>query len=75
MFVISLLNFFQQVRKNKIAAIYVINLLISNLIQLCCMFIWLAQPGNMEVYDIVSYIYYFGVNASLCFMLCVSLER
>uniref|UniRef100_A0A3Q3W5Z6 G-protein coupled receptors family 1 profile domain-containing protein n=1 Tax=Mola mola TaxID=94237 RepID=A0A3Q3W5Z6_MOLML len=58
-----------------VAPIYVINLLISNLIQLCCMFIWVAQPGNMKIYDTVSYIYYFGVNASLCFMLCVSLER
>uniref|UniRef100_A0A7N6FH63 G-protein coupled receptors family 1 profile domain-containing protein n=1 Tax=Anabas testudineus TaxID=64144 RepID=A0A7N6FH63_ANATE len=59
------------VRKNHVAPIYVINLLISDLIQLCCTFIWLTGAST----NIHKYIYHFGLMASVCFMVCVAMER
>ncbi|XP_060887852.1 G-protein coupled receptor 4-like [Labrus mixtus] len=62
------------VRKDHVAPIYVINLLISDLIQLCCMIIW-EKKGYRDEKDIEFYIYHCGLVTSVCFMVCVSLER
>ncbi|XP_060896382.1 G-protein coupled receptor 4-like [Labrus mixtus] len=62
------------VRKDHVAPIYVINLLISDLIQLCCMII-LETKQDVNVYKTAFYIYYCGLVISVCFMVCVSLER
>uniref|UniRef100_A0A3Q1IWR2 G-protein coupled receptors family 1 profile domain-containing protein n=1 Tax=Anabas testudineus TaxID=64144 RepID=A0A3Q1IWR2_ANATE len=67
----SLIDVFLKVRKNHVAPIYVINLLISDLIQLCCTFIWLTGASQ----TIHLYIYYYGLMASVCFMVCVAMER
>ncbi|XP_060896386.1 G-protein coupled receptor 4-like isoform X2 [Labrus mixtus] len=64
---------FLQVRKDHVAPIYVINLLISDLIQLCCMFI--HETKKHETHAIVFYSYYCGLLTSVGFMVCVSLER
>ncbi|XP_065809401.1 G-protein coupled receptor 4-like [Labrus bergylta] len=61
------------VRKDHVAPIYVINILSSDLIQLCCMII--DEINQDQTYDIVHYIYYSGILTSVCFMVCVSLER
>ncbi|XP_060911533.1 G-protein coupled receptor 4-like [Labrus mixtus] len=61
------------VRKDHVAPIYVINLLISDLIQLCCMIVFETkeyQPQSIEFY-----IYECGLLTSVFFMVCVSLER
>ncbi|XP_053189566.1 G-protein coupled receptor 4-like [Scomber japonicus] len=62
------------VRHNHVAPIYVINLLISDLIQLCCMAIFL---GNLEgvLFFISDLIHGVGLMASVGFMVCISLER
>ncbi|XP_026210117.1 G-protein coupled receptor 4-like [Anabas testudineus] len=61
---------FSMVRKDHIAPIYVINLLISDLIQLCCMIVqMIVQPESLLI------IYIFGLMASVFFMVCISLER
>ena len=64
-----------QVRKNHVAPIYVINLLISDLIQLCCLIIWVAEEGGSIIYEIGSSLYDVGLMASVGFMVCVALER
>ncbi|KAG8000307.1 G-protein coupled receptor 4 [Nibea albiflora] len=65
-----------QVRNDHVAPIYVINLLITDLIQLCCMIVEVTTP---EDWNIVSktedFIHSFSVKASVGFMVCVALER
>uniref|UniRef100_A0A3Q3E3Y0 G-protein coupled receptors family 1 profile domain-containing protein n=1 Tax=Labrus bergylta TaxID=56723 RepID=A0A3Q3E3Y0_9LABR len=59
------------VRKDHEAPIYVINLLISDLIQLCCMIILETKLDQTIVY----FIHSCGLWISVGFMVCVSLER
>lgn len=66
---------FLQVRNDEVAPIYVINLLISDLVQLCFMFTWVAPPKNRRTREIFSDIYYLGLIASVCFMVFIALER
>ncbi|KAM6997232.1 G-protein coupled receptor 4-like [Tautogolabrus adspersus] len=61
------------VRKDHVAPIYVINLLISDLIQFCCMII--QETGQDQTRIIISYIYDCVLLTSVFFMVCVSLER
>ncbi|XP_028279808.1 G-protein coupled receptor 4-like [Parambassis ranga] len=63
------------VRKGHIAPIYVLNLFISDLIQLSCMIVWVSDNKASMVYDVFDCIYIFGVMVSTGFMVCVSLER
>ncbi|XP_029926898.1 ovarian cancer G-protein coupled receptor 1-like [Myripristis murdjan] len=55
---------YSQVQENNVAPVSVINLLISDLIQMCCFVIWMAGPKNliMPVF-------------SVGFMVCVAMER
>ncbi|XP_023250427.1 G-protein coupled receptor 4-like [Seriola lalandi dorsalis] len=64
---------FSLVRKDHVAPIYIINLLICDLIQLCCM---IVEVVRLEIW-IRSFhvIFYFGLMASVGFMVCVTLER
>ncbi|KAM7408274.1 hypothetical protein PAMA_002129 [Pampus argenteus] len=65
---------YSQVRNNHVVPIYVINLLISDLIQLSCMTVHVATSSECDT-CIYIYIYSFGVLASVSFMVCVALER
>ncbi|XP_015252055.1 PREDICTED: proteinase-activated receptor 2-like [Cyprinodon variegatus] len=58
-------------RKDHIAPVYIINLHISDLIQLCCLTSW-AMGGDPYI---IECIYFFGEMASVGFMVCISLER
>ncbi|KAK2824651.1 hypothetical protein Q5P01_021826 [Channa striata] len=63
-----------QVRKDHVAAVYFINLLISNLIQLCCMTVLLT----VNDVTIVLFLYIFqgfALMTSVYLMLCIALER
>ncbi|XP_053189565.1 G-protein coupled receptor 4-like [Scomber japonicus] len=62
------------VRHDHVAPIYVINLLISDLIQLCCMAIRLGNTV-LDLDFITFVIHIIGIMASICFMVCISLER
>ncbi|XP_041803627.1 G-protein coupled receptor 4-like [Chelmon rostratus] len=66
---------YRQVRNDHVAPIYIINLLISDLIQLCCTIIWVAPIQERMIFIILPYSYNFGVSASVCFMMCVAVER
>ncbi|KAM6915906.1 uncharacterized protein FYW49_009009 [Xenentodon cancila] len=63
------------VRKNHVAPIYVINLLISDLIQLSSMIILGQKLNGRTVCLAVNYTHHFGVSVSICFMVVISLER
>ncbi|KAF1375385.1 hypothetical protein PFLUV_G00219480 [Perca fluviatilis] len=60
------------VQKDNVAPIYVINLLISDLIQFCCMISFVAQPYDLHIVDGV---YFSSLMASAGFMVCIALER
>lgn len=62
-------------RRDQVPVIYYTNLLISNLIQMCTIIIIVAKPDDHETYMMSFVIYYFGVQASLYFKLCIALER
>uniref|UniRef100_A0A671X425 Mas-related G-protein coupled receptor member X1-like n=1 Tax=Sparus aurata TaxID=8175 RepID=A0A671X425_SPAAU len=62
------------VRKDHVVPIYVINLLISDLIQFCCM-IPLETKFDEMMTEIVFHIYLISVIVSICFMVCIALER
>ncbi|XP_030296647.1 ovarian cancer G-protein coupled receptor 1-like [Sparus aurata] len=63
------------VRNDHVAPIYVINLLITDLIQLCYMIVWLTRDKNLLVTVIFIGIYDHCIGASVCFMVCVAMER
>ncbi|XP_045897239.1 ovarian cancer G-protein coupled receptor 1-like, partial [Micropterus dolomieu] len=63
------------VRSDHVVPIYVINLLITDLLQLCCMIVWVVPNVDETIDTIVFYIYYFALMASVGFMVCISLER
>ncbi|XP_038588696.1 G-protein coupled receptor 4-like [Micropterus salmoides] len=66
---------YSTVRSDHVAPIYVINLLMSDLLQLCCMIVHVTQPQDGKISQIFYYIYYFGLFTSVYFMVCISLER
>ncbi|XP_071389804.1 G-protein coupled receptor 4-like [Centroberyx affinis] len=63
------------VRDRHVAPIYVINLLVSDLIQLCCMVVQELTPGGLTSPLLSNRIYDTGITASVGFMVCVALER
>ncbi|XP_029030717.1 G-protein coupled receptor 4-like [Betta splendens] len=66
-------SLFTLVQKDQVVPVYIINVLLSDLIQLCCMVVEVSlQPLNS---DLFFFVYYFGVVAGVGFMVCVALER
>ncbi|XP_067466925.1 G-protein coupled receptor 4-like [Thunnus thynnus] len=72
---VAIYSLYSQVQNNNVAPIYIINLLISDIIQLCYMIVLVAKPEDLKIYEIFFYIYCFGVLASVGFMVCIALER
>ncbi|XP_028279814.1 G-protein coupled receptor 4-like [Parambassis ranga] len=72
---VSIYSVYFTVRNDNVAPIYVINYLISDLIQLCSMIVWVAEPNYWKIYEIFFYLYGLSVTASSGFMVCVALER
>ncbi|XP_030298220.1 proteinase-activated receptor 2-like [Sparus aurata] len=62
------------VRKDHVVPIYVINLLISDLIQYCCLILLMTGSDHMMLL-FVFYIYCSSLNVRVGFMVCISLER
>ncbi|XP_056252030.1 ovarian cancer G-protein coupled receptor 1-like [Seriola aureovittata] len=65
----------EKVRNDHVAPIFIINLLISDLIQLCCMIVEVVRPEDFMIRSLNVNIYIFGLMASVGFMVCVALER
>ncbi|KAI3363504.1 hypothetical protein L3Q82_012102 [Scortum barcoo] len=72
---VAIYALYSLVQKDHVTPIYVINLLISDLIQLCCMIIQVARPRGWILYKVFYYIYVFGLMSSVGFMVCVAMER
>ncbi|XP_061601143.1 ovarian cancer G-protein coupled receptor 1-like [Cololabis saira] len=68
---IAIVGVHSLIRTQHATPVYIINLLVSDLIQLCNLTLWLAGVTHR----IVSSIYHFCVLVSVGFMVCVSLER
>ncbi|XP_067467166.1 mas-related G-protein coupled receptor member A4-like [Thunnus thynnus] len=64
-----------KVQNEDVAPIYINNLLISDIFQLCCMIVLVTKPLDRKIYVIFYYIYCFGVVTSVGFMVCIALER
>ncbi|XP_042290126.1 G-protein coupled receptor 4-like [Thunnus maccoyii] len=71
---VAIYSLYSQVQNNNVAPIFIINLLISDIIQFCYMIVLVAKP-DLKIYEILFYIYYYSVLASVGFMVCVALER
>ncbi|XP_047459492.1 mas-related G-protein coupled receptor member A6-like [Mugil cephalus] len=65
------------VRKDHGAPLYIINLLISDLVQFLCMIVWVAKKIKIcnKLWETLKIIYHYGLLSSVGFMVCISLER
>ncbi|XP_044229391.1 G-protein coupled receptor 4-like [Thunnus albacares] len=79
---VAIYSLYSQVKNDHVAPIYIINLLISDIFQFCCMIVEVAKlEGKKEDlkiepnYQIFSCIYNIGVLANVGFMICIALER
>ncbi|XP_044229395.1 ovarian cancer G-protein coupled receptor 1-like [Thunnus albacares] len=74
---LAIYTLYSLVQNDHVAPIYIINLLISDIIQLCYMIVLVAEPEkSQKIYQVFSYyVYCFGVVTSVGFMVCVALER
>ncbi|XP_029926899.1 G-protein coupled receptor 4-like [Myripristis murdjan] len=69
----ALCSLYSMVRDNHVVPVYVINLLVSDLIQMCCFVMLLAAPQHLILTS--TRLYYAGLMASVGFMVCVAMER
>nr|XP_029138172.1 G-protein coupled receptor 4-like [Labrus bergylta] len=68
----AIYSVFFMVRNDRGAPFYVINILISDVIQLSCLTVW----GALQIWEYISsFIYRMAVLASVGFMVCLALER
>ncbi|XP_044229432.1 G-protein coupled receptor 4-like [Thunnus albacares] len=72
---VAIYSLYSQVKNDHVAPIYIINLLISDIFQLCYMIVKVANTFNREIYRTFYHIYYYSVLASVGFMVCIALER
>ncbi|XP_045897832.1 ovarian cancer G-protein coupled receptor 1-like, partial [Micropterus dolomieu] len=63
------------VRRDHVVPIYVINLLITDLIQLCFMIVQVVPNVDWTIFLIFYCIYFSALIASVGFMVCIALER
>ncbi|XP_028458773.1 G-protein coupled receptor 4-like [Perca flavescens] len=71
---VAIYGLYSLVGKDHVAPIYVINLLISDLIQFCWMIDWVAKP-DQTIHKTGFLFYGSSVMVSVCFMVCIALER
>ncbi|XP_067355723.1 mas-related G-protein coupled receptor member B5-like [Channa argus] len=71
---VSIYAVFSLVRKDNTAPIYVINLLLADLIQLCSRSVLMTDPADI-IWETFFYLYLFVLLVSVGFMMCISLER
>ncbi|XP_038588823.1 mas-related G-protein coupled receptor member A6-like [Micropterus salmoides] len=72
---VAIYALYSMVRRDHVAPIYVINLLITDLLQLCCMIVEVVRTVDRTISLIFIYIYFSALFASIGFMVCISLER
>ncbi|XP_032364685.1 mas-related G-protein coupled receptor member A4-like [Etheostoma spectabile] len=67
--------FEKDVRSDHVVPIYVINLLVTDLIQLCCMICDVVHPHRPMIYLAYVSVYNYSLMTSVGFMVCIALER
>ncbi|XP_045921180.1 ovarian cancer G-protein coupled receptor 1-like [Micropterus dolomieu] len=72
---VAIYALYSMVRSDHVAPIYLINLLITDLLQLCFMIVEVAQPEDWKISEIFFYFYLVVLVASVNFMVCIALER
>ncbi|KAI3363506.1 hypothetical protein L3Q82_012106 [Scortum barcoo] len=72
---VAIYALYSLVQKDHVTPIYVINLLISDLIQLCYMITQVARPRDRILYEVFDFLYFCGLTSSVGFMVCVAMER
>ncbi|KAG7999671.1 G-protein coupled receptor 4 [Nibea albiflora] len=73
---IAIYALYCQVRNGQVVSIYVINLLVSDIIQLCCLIFTVTTSVDLRRRrSIPLFIYNLSLAASVGFMVCVALER
>ncbi|XP_038581924.1 G-protein coupled receptor 4-like [Micropterus salmoides] len=72
---VAIYALYSMVRRDHVAPIYVINLLITDLIQFCCMIVDVASDVYGKISHIFLLIYVTSLVASVYFMVCIALER
>ncbi|XP_030298093.1 mas-related G-protein coupled receptor member A4-like [Sparus aurata] len=72
---LAIYGVYSLLQNNHAARTYIINLLISDLIQLCCMIVWVARRDDMKIMRVVNVFYFCSLMASIGFMVCLALER
>ncbi|KAK2824595.1 hypothetical protein Q5P01_021770 [Channa striata] len=72
---LAICSLYSLVRDNHVAPVYVINLLMSDLIQIFCFVVLVAQRRESWFLIVSKCIYYISVLVSVGFMLCIAVER
>ncbi|XP_045921188.1 G-protein coupled receptor 4-like [Micropterus dolomieu] len=74
---VAIYALYSMVRRDQVAPIYVINLLITDILQFCYMIVEVVPNvyGTISIYEIFYCIYLSALLASVYFMVCISLER
>ncbi|XP_044070064.1 G-protein coupled receptor 4-like isoform X1 [Siniperca chuatsi] len=72
---VAIYALYSLVRSDHVVPIYVINLLVSDIIQFCCMIVQVVQLQDLKISEIFISFYLSGLIASVGFMVCVALER
>ncbi|XP_045915031.1 G-protein coupled receptor 4-like [Micropterus dolomieu] len=72
---VAIYGLYSMVRSDHVAPIYIINLLITDLLQFCCMIVQVAPPDDVNLFITFYNIYLSVLMASVSFMVCVALER
>ncbi|XP_028279802.1 proteinase-activated receptor 2-like [Parambassis ranga] len=71
--IVAIIALYFVIQKDHVAPVYVINLLLSDLFQLCCMMVWVTDKTCENF--VMFYFFDFGLMVSVGFMVCVSMER
>ncbi|XP_034722445.1 mas-related G-protein coupled receptor member H-like [Etheostoma cragini] len=72
---VAIYALYSVVRSDHVVPIYVINLLVSDLIQLCCMICDVVHPYRPMIYVVYVSVYNYSLMTSVGFMVCIALER
>ncbi|XP_038586203.1 G-protein coupled receptor 4-like isoform X1 [Micropterus salmoides] len=72
---VAIYALYSMVRRDHVAPIYVINFLITDVLQFCCMIVQVAPNVDEKISDIFLLIYPSSLIVSINFMVCIALER
>ncbi|KAL2083725.1 hypothetical protein ACEWY4_021498 [Coilia grayii] len=71
----AIYGLYRLIKSDHVAPICVINLLLSDMLQICSKPVWHLVPISNIMHLVLYAVYSLGLMASICFMLCISAER